>query len=176
MGLRLVFALIAAALVIVGGLCAVSLVQAPVRGPIQPATDRIIVYKAAHRMTLLKDGQVIRSYRVALGRGGLGNKAAAGDNRVPEGVYRITGRNPTSAYHLSLRIGYPTAAQARDAQRRGTDLGGDIMIHGIRNGLGWVGSLHRRMDWTRGCIAVTNEEIEEIWRLVPDGTVIEIRA
>jgi murein L,D-transpeptidase YafK len=71
-------------------------------------------------------------------------------------------------------VGYPTPEQIRQAQVRGVDLGGDIMIHGIRNGLGWLGSLQRRVDWTKGCIAVTDDEIEEIWRLVPDGTPIEI--
>jgi murein L,D-transpeptidase YafK len=158
------------------GLCAFSFAQTPVRAPVQASTDRVIVEKGAHRMTLLKDGRVVRTYRVALGRGGLGPKEVAGDNRVPEGIYRIKGRNPNSAYHLSLRIGYPTLSQERAARERGINAGGDIMIHGIRNGLGWIGTQHRRLDWTQGCVAVTNEEIEEIWRIVPDQTVIEIRA
>ena len=156
-------------------LCLFSFLQAPRRDPITPAADRIIVEKRAHRMTLFKQGQVVRTYRIALGRGGREPKTRSGDNRVPEGIYRISGRNPDSAYHLSLRISYPTPAQAAAARKVGTDPGGDIMIHGIRNGLGWIGPQHRRLDWTQGCIAVTNAEIEEIWRTVPDNIEIEIR-
>jgi murein L,D-transpeptidase YafK len=137
--------------------------------------DRILVQKKAHLLTLFSDGQPIKTYRIALGRGGLGQKFQAGDNKVPEGVYRIVGRNPHSAFHLALRVGYPTPEQVGQAHQRGVDPGGDIMIHGIRNGLGWIGPLQREVDWTKGCIAVTDREIEEIWHLVPDQTVIEIR-
>jgi murein L,D-transpeptidase YafK len=136
--------------------------------------DRIVVEKEAHTLTLCRQGRVLKTYRVALGRGGAGPKLQAGDNRVPEGLYRIVGRNPHSAFHRALRVGYPTPEQVRQAQVRGVDPGGDIMIHRIRNGLGWLGSLQRRVDWTKGCIAVTDGEIDEIWRLVPDGTPIEI--
>lgn len=166
---------ILAALVAVAGLCAFSYAAKPERAEIRFATDRILVEKAARRMTLYSEGRAIRIYRVALGRGGPAAKEQAGDGRVPEGVYSITGRNPESAYHLSLRIGYPRPDQLLRAAELGIDPGGDIMIHGLPNGLGWVGGEHRRRDWTEGCIALTNEEIEEVWRLVPDGTEIEIR-
>jgi murein L,D-transpeptidase YafK len=174
--MRLLIWVPAAAALIFGALCVFSWAQAPIVRAVTNGSDRIIVSKAIHRMTLFKDGRVIKTYSVALGRGGLGPKLRAGDNKVPEGLYRITGRNAHSAFHLSLQIGYPTAAQAADARKRGFDAGGDIMIHGIRKGFGWIGSAHRQVDWTRGCIAVTNQEIEEIWQLVPDGTVVEIRA
>jgi murein L,D-transpeptidase YafK len=173
---RPILATIAAACVAFLTVCAWDSAQPPVRAAVSPAADHIIVEKSVRRMTLLKDGRVVRTYRVALGRGGAGAKQKSGDNKVPEGVYRITGRNPKSAYHLSLRIGYPTPLQVLEARRRGIDPGGDIMIHGIRNGFGWLGKQHRLADWTQGCIAVTDEEIEEIWRLVPDGTRIEIRS
>lgn len=173
--MRLLIWACAAAALAVTALCALSYVQAPPSRLITPGTDRIVVLKAMHQMTLFKDGRVVKTYRVALGRGGIGPKLRAGDDKVPEGVYRITGRNAHSAFHLSLQVGYPTLRQVSEARRRGFDPGGNIMIHGIRNGFGWIGSAHREMDWTRGCIAVTNPEIEEIWRLVPDGTVIEIR-
>jgi murein L,D-transpeptidase YafK len=137
--------------------------------------DRILVQKHAHTLTLFRGDQPIKTYRVALGRGGQGQKFQAGDNRVPEGEYRIVGRNPHSAFHLALRIGYPTPEQVSQARQHGVDPGGDIMIHGIRNGLGWIGPLQREVDWTKGCIAVTDSEIEEIWRLVPDQTPIEIQ-
>lgn len=149
----------------------------PVSPPAQkPAVDFILVDKHQHEMQLFDHGKVVRRYAVALGRGGHGAKTRAGDNKVPEGLYRITGRNPQSAFHLSLRIGYPTVQQQTDAKRAGVDPGGDVMIHGIRRGMGWLGAWHRELDWTRGCIAVTDEEIEEIWRIVPGGTPIEITA
>jgi murein L,D-transpeptidase YafK len=162
-----------------GTACAVVIVFAFVslqtsHGTVTGPVDRIRVDKEAHTLTLFRQGKVLKTYRVALGRGGPGPKLQAGDNRVPEGIYRIAGRNPHSAFHRALRVGYPTPEQIRQAQVRGVDPGGDIMIHGIRNGLGWLGSLQQRVDWTKGCIAVTDDEIEEIWRLVPDGTPIEI--
>jgi len=136
--------------------------------------DRILVRKAQREMTLFRDGQPLKTYAVALGPGEPGAKRREGDNRTPEGLYRISGRNPKSAYHLSLRISYPEPHDVAAAQARGESPGGDIMIHGIRNGLGWIGPLHRQMDWTAGCVAVTDAEIKEIWRAVPDGTSIEI--
>lgn len=159
-----------------GTLSAFDAVQSPHRGPVLPASDHILVDKSERRLTLFKSGRILRSYDVALGRGGPGDKEREGDNKVPEGRYRIVGRNPDSAYHLSLRLSYPTPEQAARAQARGADPGSDIMIHGIRNGLGWLGPLHRLANWTQGCIAVTDAEIEEIWTLVPDGATIEIRA
>ena len=140
-----------------------------------PTADSILVIKHTHMLTLLHDGQPIKQYRVALGRGGLGPKNRAGDNRVPEGIYRIVSRNPRSAFYRALRVGYPTPQQTAAAHARGVDPGGDIMIHGIRNGLGWLGPAHRVLDWTKGCIAVTDPEMDEIWNAVPDGTPIEIR-
>jgi murein L,D-transpeptidase YafK len=126
--------------------------------------DRIVVHKHAHILTLYRKGKVLKTYRVALGRGGLGPKVQAGDNRVPEGVYTIVGRNAYSAFHRALKVGYPNLAQIRQARAHGVNPGGDIMVHGIRNGLGWIGKLQRRLDWTKGCVAVTDGEIEEIWR------------
>ncbi len=143
--------------------------------PASARADRVVVIKHEHAMMLMHDGQVLKTYRVALGRGGLGPKVRAGDNRVPEGVYPVAGRNAHSTFHRALRVGYPTPEQVRRDRREGIDPGGDIMIHGIRNGLGWVGRLQRLVDWTKGCIGVTDGEIEEIWRVVPDGTPIEIR-
>jgi murein L,D-transpeptidase YafK len=163
------------ATIAMAGLCAWLILWQPALPPVSQPIDSVVVDKAAHRMILFSHGKPVRVYAVALGRGGAGPKIRAGDDKVPEGSYRIVGRNPRSAFHLSLRIGYPTRAQATDAVRHGVDPGGDVMIHGIRNGLGWLGSLHRAMDWTRGCIAVTDPEIEQIWRAVPDGATILIK-
>jgi murein L,D-transpeptidase YafK len=109
---------------------------------LKPSVDQIVVDKRAHRMQLLRHGVVVKTYQVALGRGGMGNKSRQGDNRVPEGAYRIAGRNPHSAFHLSLHIGYPTQEQARAAAAAGIDPGGDVMIHGLRRG--WAGWAHGR--------------------------------
>ena len=136
--------------------------------------DRIHVDKSDHLMTVLAKGRAVKTFNVALGSGGLAPKVRQGDGRVPEGQYKIVGRNPRSAYHLSLRIGYPTSAQIAAARRGRYDPGGDIMIHGLPNGQGWLKDRHRLIDWTLGCIAVTNEEIDWLWRVVADGTPIEI--
>ena len=138
--------------------------------------DLIRVDKSAHLMSVYRKGRLVREFRVALGRGGLGAKVQQGDGRVPEGSYRITAHNPNSAFHLSLRIGYPTPEQVAAAARRGVNAGGDIMIHGLPNGRGWIGSRHTRFDWTEGCVAVTDLEIQWLYKAVKVGTPVEIRA
>lgn len=136
--------------------------------------DEIVIDKTRHIMTLYSSGRILRRYAVSLGRGGLDPKRREGDNLTPEGRYIIDGRNPNSAFHLSLHISYPDAEDVARAVARGEQPGGEIMIHGQRNGFDLVGALPE-VDWTAGCIAVTDGEIEEIWRLVPDGTPVEIR-
>jgi murein L,D-transpeptidase YafK len=95
--------------------------------------------------------------------------------KTPEGLYSIDYRNPHSDYHLALHISYPAPDDVKRAAARGVSAGGDIMIHGLPNGRGWIGKLHRQKDWTAGCIALTDKEIEELWRITPDGTPVEIR-
>jgi murein L,D-transpeptidase YafK len=149
--------------------------SAPAPGPDAERATSIVVDKAARRLTLLREREPLRSYTVALGRRPEGHKQIEGDARTPEGVYTIDFKHPRSRYHLALRLSYPSATDRESARQRGVPPGGDIMIHGIRNGLGWLGRFHRIFDWTDGCVAVTNSEIEEIWRLVAVGTPIEIR-
>ena len=136
--------------------------------------DQIVVRKAKRELLLLREGKPLRRYKIALGRTPVGPKRRQGDGKTPEGGYTIVGRNNRSSYYRSLRISYPSAEDILRARRAGVSPGGDIMIHGLPNGLGKLGAAHRERDWTEGCIAVTNEEIEEIWRLVPDGTPIRI--
>jgi murein L,D-transpeptidase YafK len=143
--------------------------------PVGPV-DRIYIDKSEHWMAVYRQGQIIREFRVSLGRGGLKPKSQAGDGRVPEGLYTISMHNPASAYHLSLRISYPTPEQSAEAAARGVNPGGDIMIHGLPNDRGWVGSRQQMADWTEGCIAVTNAEMDWLYRAVADGTVVEIRS
>jgi murein L,D-transpeptidase YafK len=137
--------------------------------------DRIVIRKAAREMVLLSHGNVLRSYKVALGKNPVGPKTRQGDMRTPEGLYTIDGRYAKSQYHRALHISYQNAAQRAQARKLGVDPGGDIMIHGLPNGQGYIGKAHLQSDWTWGCIAVTDEEIEEIWDLVPNGTPVEIK-
>jgi murein L,D-transpeptidase YafK len=155
--------------------CVVSLLLLFTLSSAQPRVDRVIVEKRDHKLLLMNGGTVVKSYSVALARGGLGPRQQEGDHKTPEGPYLIDSRNQSSQFHRALHISYPNEADKARAQRLSVDPGGDIMIHGIQNGLGWIGAAHRLVDWTNGCIAVTDEEIEEIWTLVPVGTPIEIR-
>ena len=136
--------------------------------------DRVIVNKAKRELLLMHEGNMVRSYRVALGRNPVGPKTKQGDGKTPEGIYSISGRNAASAFHRALRVSYPNSADRAQAKRLGVAPGGDIMIHGLPNGQGHIGKAHLQTDWTEGCIAVTNAEIEEIWGLVRDGTRVEI--
>jgi murein L,D-transpeptidase YafK len=137
--------------------------------------DRIVVWKSKRQLDLYAHGKLLKSYAVSLGRNPVGPKEREGDKRTPEGLYAIESHNPRSSFHKALKVSYPSAADRAAAAKRGVAPGGDIMIHGIRNGLGLMGRLQRRRDWTAGCMAVTNPEIEEIYRAVPDGTPVEIR-
>lgn len=137
--------------------------------------DRIVVEKSARRLTLFQNGRVLKNYPVALGHAPIGAKQYEGDQRTPEGIYKIDFHKPDSDYHLALHISYPEQRDVDRAAVEGLSAGSDIMIHGLPNGRGWIGRFHRRKDWTAGCIAVANFEIEEIYRVVPDGTPIELR-
>ena len=137
--------------------------------------DRILVEKSARKLSVFAGDKKLKSYRVALGRSPIGAKQQEGDMKTPEGPYRIDSRNPQSDYHLALHVSYPSDEDTARAAERGVNAGFDIMIHGIQNGGGWIGAFHRLHDWTAGCIALTDEEIEELWRVTPDGTPIEIQ-
>ena len=143
--------------------------------PVGTTIDRILVEKSARRLSIFREGKKLKSYRVALGRNPIGPKEQEGDMKTPEGLYKIDSRNPQSAYHLALHVSYPSNEDSARAADRGVSAGFDIMIHGIENGGGWIGAFHRWHNWTAGCIALTDEEIEELWRVTPDGTPIEIQ-
>jgi murein L,D-transpeptidase YafK len=137
--------------------------------------DRLVVLKSKRELQLWSNGTVLKTYRVSLGGQPVGRKERQGDHRTPEGQYVINGRNVNSRFHRSLRVSYPNAEDLARAAKRRIPPGGDIMIHGLPNGYGWVGRGHLAKDWTDGCIAVTDHEIEEIWSLVADGTPVEIK-
>jgi murein L,D-transpeptidase YafK len=137
--------------------------------------DKIVIVKSTRTMTLLNGDKVLKTYKVALGTAPVGPKRVEGDHKTPEGNYVIDARNAQSRFHLSLHISYPNAADQQRARKLGARPGGAIMIHGLPSAFAYLGALHRETDWTDGCIAVTNEEIEEIWKLVAVGTRVEIR-
>jgi murein L,D-transpeptidase YafK len=137
--------------------------------------DTILILKKDHVMELLAGGKLIRAYKVALGQGGLAPKVRQGDGRTPEGHYIIDAKYTVTHYHKALHISYPNAEDRKRAAKLGVSPGGSILIHGLPNGKGYIGAAHRLYDWTLGCIAVTDEEIDEIWNLVPVGTPVEIR-
>ena len=143
--------------------------------PVGTTIDRILVEKSVRRLSIFREGKKLKSYRVALGRSPIGPKEQEGDMKTPEGLYKIDSRNPQSAYHLALHVSYPSNEDSARAADHGVSAGFDIMIHGIENGGGWIGAFHRWHNWTAGCIALTDEEIEELWRVTPDGTPIEIQ-
>ncbi|WP_127105223.1 L,D-transpeptidase family protein [Pararhodobacter zhoushanensis] len=148
----------------------------PPMAPAHEQADFVLVLKAARRLILYRQGQPLREYRISMGDGANdGPKRFEGDGRTPEGRYIIDWRNPNSLAYLSLHISYPNEQDVAYAESQGRRAGGDIMIHGINNGWGFLGVLQRSRDWTAGCIAVTNREMRQIWSLVPDGTPIEIR-
>jgi murein L,D-transpeptidase YafK len=136
--------------------------------------DRVVVAKSKRTLTLQRNGERLRTYSIALGGQPAGHKQRQGDERTPEGVYAIDARNPNSAYHLSLRISYPNVDDRKRAAVRGVDPGGQIMIHGVGGSSARASSLHPLFDWTDGCVAVTDEQMDEIWELVDVGTPIEI--
>jgi murein L,D-transpeptidase YafK len=139
------------------------------------SVDRILIEKSSRRLMLFSQGEVLKSYKIALGGNPIGPKERQGDNKTPEGTYVIDARNRDSRFHLSLHISYPNERDKKRAKELGVSPGGDIMIHGIKNGFSWVGDAHTGVDWTKGCMAVTDQEIEEIDKLAPNGTIVEIR-
>lgn len=143
--------------------------------PASVRADFVRVEKGARRLSLFYQGRLLRQFPIALGFRPLGPKLTEGDGRTPEGRYRLDYRNPRSGYHLSMHVSYPDSQERQRALAGDYDPGGAIMLHGLKNGLGWVGRAHRLRDWTRGCIALTNPEMDDIWQRVPDGTPIEIR-
>ena len=135
--------------------------------------SRILVDKSERTLVVFNNGRPIRSYPVSLGLNPVGDKRYEGDKRTPEGIYLIDWKNPNSAFHLSLHISYPNERDIREATENGWDPGGQIVIHGLPTGLIKTSSKYE-YDWTDGCIAVSNAAIEDLWRLVEEGTVIEI--
>jgi murein L,D-transpeptidase YafK len=137
--------------------------------------DRILIEKSARTLKLMRGSEILKTYKVALGTQPIGPKERQGDHRTPEGSYVVDAKNPNSQFYRALHISYPNSTDHEHARRLGASPGGDVEIHGLGKSYGWIGAGHRMKDWTDGCIAVTNEEIDEIFSLVAVGTRIEIR-
>jgi len=137
--------------------------------------DLIVVVKSRREMTLMSGGKLIKTYKVALGTQPVGAKERQGDHKTPEGLYTIDAKIENSRFHRALHLSYPNDADRERARKLGVNPGGAVEIHGLGDKYGWVGALHRQTDWTDGCVAVTNEEIDEIWPMVTVGTPVDIR-
>ena len=142
--------------------------------PKNTVIDKVFVDKSARVLQLLSDSKVIKTYHVALGGNPIGHKQKQGDQRTPNGAYTLDYKNEKSKYYRSIHVSYPNAADKARAKKLGVNPGGDIMIHGQKNGFGQLAVITQRLDWTEGCIAVTNDEMDEIMAAVKVGTTIEI--
>lgn len=152
----------------------VLLIMPHVAWPLEKA-DKVLVIKSQHKLFLQRNGKNLSIFHVALGANPQGHKRRQGDQRTPEGNYTLDLKKADSAYYKSIRISYPNTADKAQAKRAGVDPGGWIMIHGQKNGFGYLAPMTQATDWTNGCIAVTNREMEMIWQAVDVGTPIEIR-
>lgn len=143
--------------------------------PADAKVDHVVVRKKDRTLALMNGETVLKTYKIALGGDPAGPKQQEGDHKTPEGRYILDRRNPRSKFYRALHISYPNEEDRERARRQGVSAGGDIMVHGLPNGFGWLGEAHRVRDWTDGCIAVTNKEMDEIWNAVAEGTPIEIK-
>jgi murein L,D-transpeptidase YafK len=144
-----------------------SYVIADDRLPTNARADRLLGLKKERKLMLVANGKTLKTYGISLGGNPAGPKTREGDHKTPEGMYVLDRRNPKSRFYRSIHISYPSPQDSANAHTHGVAPGGEIMIHGLPNGYGWLRSTHRLHDWTDGCIAVTNGEMDEIWRAVP---------
>lgn len=140
----------------------------------QPVIDKLLVHKFERKLEVISSGAVIRTYRVSLGKQPVGHKQEVGDQRTPEGIYTIDWRHNSPDYNLSMHLDYPNLKDQTAAYKRGVDPGGMIMIHGTPIDEEYPEWYFEGLDWTNGCIALTNPDMRELWNLVPDGTLVEI--
>jgi murein L,D-transpeptidase YafK len=137
--------------------------------------DKILVLKSQRQLQVFAQGKLMATFTISLGKNPIGHKEFEGDNRTPEGIYFINSKNSNSHYHKNLGVSYPNAADIEKAKQLGKSPGGDIKIHGLRNGTGFIGKFHRWHDWTAGCIALTDREIDDLYSHINVGTPIEIK-
>ena len=149
-------------------------VTLPVQASDFPIADKVLVEKQSRKLHLLKEGDVFRTFDIALGVAPIGDKQKEGDQKTPEGEYTLDARNPDSDFFLSIHISYPDATDRADARVNGDDPGNAIMIHGQPNVPTYSAAYYRKEDWTNGCIAVSNSDMIDIWLMTPNDVKIEI--
>jgi murein L,D-transpeptidase YafK len=137
--------------------------------------DSVLVMKSESKLYLIKNGKVIKKYHASFGANPKGHKQQEGDERTPEGKYILDYKNANSTFYKSIHISYPNKQDRMQAKEKGINPGGAIMIHGQKNGFGWLYFILRFFNWTDGCIAVSNRAMDEIWKAVDIGTPIEIK-
>lgn len=157
-----------------GSLLLLLLLAIPIVAFALPQANLVIVKKSEAKLYLMKDGKVLRAYHVALGRHPKGHKLKKGDVKTPEGKYIIDYKNSHSTFYKPIHISYPNKSDRERARKAHVNPGGNIMIHGQKNGWGWASFITQHFNWTRGCIAVSNSDMDEIWESVKVGTPIEI--
>ena len=140
-----------------------------------PIADEVIIDKSDRELHLMSDGEIFRTFKIALGIRPDGDKKKEGDFKTPEGRYRLDIRNPNSDYFLSIHVSYPNATDRQQASQEGLNPGGSIMIHGQPNLPSRSETYYRTQDWTNGCIAVSNSDMIDIWLMTGENTPIEIR-
>ncbi len=139
------------------------------------SVDSVIVMKSDRKLQLHSGAALVKEYKISLGGSPTGHKEREGDQRTPEGLYVLDYKKKDSSFYRAIHISYPNQQDRANARAGGYPSGGLIMIHGQRNGLGWLGWLVQKFDWTDGCIALSNSDMSEVWKLVQAGTPIEIR-
>lgn len=158
---------------VVVGLCLATL-TAPSAVAIEKA-ESVLVVKKDRRLYLLREGEAYASFSATFGTNPKGHKQQEGDGRTPEGKYVLDYKNENSGYHLSIHVSYPDANDKAAAKKLGVSPGGNIMIHGQKAGWGWLGSFSRFVNWTDGCIALSDKDMSTVWEAIEPGTPIEIR-
>lgn len=143
--------------------------------PAEIQIDKLVVYKSKRQLLAYSNGRLVKTYKISLGGQPMGDKEFEGDKKTPEGLYFINDKNPNSGYHKNLGVSYPNEEDVAYARQHNKSPGGEIKIHGLRNHTSFLGKFHRWFDWTLGCMAVTNEEIDELYGAVKVGTEIDIR-
>jgi murein L,D-transpeptidase YafK len=157
------------ALVLITSLMTTALVSA------EEKADRVVVEKSKHLLSLYKSNQLLASYPVMFGGDPVGTKQKQNDGKTPEGKYVLDFKKADSRFHKAFHISYPNEKDLANAKRLGVNAGGDIMIHGQKNGFGWASAVMQKFNWTQGCIALSNQDIDVVWNKVDAGTPIEIK-
>lgn len=140
----------------------------------ESAVTLVRVLKTDHKLQLLSDEKLVHEFHVVFGANPKGHKMQEGDERTPEGSYILDYKKTNSAFYRAIHISYPNAKDIASAKSRGVKPGSDIMIHGQKNGLGWLSFISQRFNWTNGCVALPNKDMDIVWALVKEGTPIEI--